>query len=123
MAKTTHTVSDSARYRVGRLVDRSKPFPVDVEDRGEEYLVTADLPGLRKQNVDISVRRDRIWITADFGDDEGSYRRKERERGRVQRVIRLPEPIDEKRVSASYGDGVLSIALRKRSRPKRVEVE
>lgn len=115
---------DSVRSRVRQVTSRSESFPVDVEDRGEEFLVSAELPGLRKQNFDISVRKDRLQIVADFGDDsEGTYHRKERGRGEVRRVVRLPEPIDEKHVSASYNDGILWITLEKRHQPKRVEIE
>lgn len=103
---------------------RSAPFPVDVADRGTEFLVSAELPGRRKQDLDISVRRDALRIVADFGDGaEGTYHRKERGRGAVRRVVRLPEPVDEKHVSASYDDGILWVTLKKRHRPRRVEVE
>lgn len=115
-----------------RSLPRSDPFPVDVSDRGEEFLVAADLPGLRTQAIDVSVRKDRLRIAADFGDeagdvgasDSGTYLRRERPRGEVARVVRLPERVDEERVTASYDpDGVLRIVLRKRDRPKRVPVE
>lgn len=121
MSPRKRTTPDSLR----QFASQSEPFPVDVEDHGEEFLVSADLPGLRKQNLDISVRKDKLRIVADFGDDaDGTYHRKERGRGEVRRVIRLPERIDEKRVAASYDeDGILRITLRKRHRPKRVEIE
>ncbi|MFB6108441.1 MAG: Hsp20/alpha crystallin family protein [Haloplanus sp.] len=98
-------------------------FPVDVADHGETFVVTADLPGLRTQDVDVSVRKDRVRIVADFGDDEGAYLRRERRRGGVSRVIRLPDAVDERRVSASYHDGLLRVTLRKRSQPRRVDVQ
>lgn len=101
---------------------RPEPFPVDVEDRGDEFRVSADLPGLRTQDLDVSVRKNRVRIAADFGDPEGNYRRRERERGEVSRVVRLPVWVDEKHVDASYDDGVLRITLPKRSRPERVAI-
>lgn len=114
----------SVESRVHQVASRVEPLPVDVEDRGEEFLVSADLPGLRKQNIDINVQKDGLQIVADFGDDgEGTYHRKERGRGEVRRVIQVPEPIDEKHVSASYNDGILWITLKKRHQPKRVEIE
>ncbi|WP_435346674.1 Hsp20/alpha crystallin family protein [Haloarchaeobius sp. HRN-SO-5] len=118
--------SDRPPTRIGSLTDLGDPFLVNVSDRGDEFLVSADLPGLEKQDIDVTVERDRLQIVADFGTDEaegGTYHRKERERGRARRVVHLPDPVDEKHVSASYTDGILWVTLRKRERPKRIEVE
>lgn len=103
--------------------EATPPFPVDVADRGEVFVVSASLPGLRKQDLDVRVRKDRVQIVADFGEDdvEGSYHRRERQRGERQRIVRLPERVDERRASAMFEDGVLQVTLRKR-RPKRVRV-
>jgi HSP20 family protein len=104
---------------------RRAPFPVDVEDRGDEYVVTADLPGLRTQDVDVRVRKRKLQIEADFGDEAASpkYRRKERRRGDRNRVVTFPDPVDESRVSATYQAGVLQVRAPKRRRSKRVPVE
>ncbi|HKL28065.1 MAG TPA: Hsp20/alpha crystallin family protein [Natrialbaceae archaeon] len=108
----------------GRDVGRSEPFPVDVVDRGNEFHVEADLPGLRKQDIEVSVRKDTLQIAVDFGDgDEGRYLRQERDRGTARRVIDLPDPVDEKQVTASYDDGVLWITLKKWHQSKGVDVE
>lgn len=113
-----------SRTRIGRSTGTGDPFPVDVSDRGDEFLVSADLPGLRKQDLDVRVDADAVEIVADFGDeDEGAFHRRERTRGEVGRVVRLPEAIDEKHASASYDDGVLSVTLRKRDRSTRAPVE
>ncbi|QLG61864.1 Hsp20/alpha crystallin family protein [Halorarum salinum] len=112
----------SARERASARPDRPE-IPVNVSDRGDEFLVSADLPGLGKQDLDVSARKDRLRIVADLGEDEGgTYLRKERGRGEVRRVVHLPEPIDEEHVSASYNDGILWVTLRKRHRPKQVEI-
>lgn len=104
--------------------ERSEPFPVDVEDRGDEFRVSADLPGLDKQNMDISVRKNRVHITADYRDDpDGDYHRRERNQGVLSRIVQLPEWVDEKHVIASYDNGVLRIRLRKRRRARRVDIE
>lgn len=105
-----------------RSTDRPDPFPVDVTDRGDAFLVSAELPGLRTRTLDVAVGGDRPRIDADFGDDEGSYLRRERDRGIASRTIALPEPIDEEHVSASDDAGVPRVTRRKRRRPRRVEV-
>lgn len=115
---------DRSRTRVGRIGGRTESFPVDVSDRGSELTVSAELPGLRKQDLDVSVRKDKLRIVADFGDDEGgaTYLKRERGRGEVSRVVQLPEPVDEKHVSASYDNGLLWVTLKKRHNPTHVEV-
>lgn len=103
---------------------RSVPFPIDIADRADEYLVSAELPGFRKQQFHLAVRGNRLLIAAEEDEEEpGTDRRRRPKRGAVRRVVRLPEKIDEKRVSASYDDGILWITLKKRRRPKRVEIK
>lgn len=116
---------DRLRAAVDRSTTRADPFPVDVADRGDEFVVAADLPGLRTQDFDVSVWRDRLRIVAEFDGEEGegTFLRRERGQGEASRVVRLPAPIDENRVSASYNDGVLRVTLRKRDRPTSIEIE
>ena len=124
MPQRQRRTPDTAASRARRALGRSERFAVDVSDRGDELLVSAELPGLRKQDIDVIARRNEMEIVADFGEDEeGRYLRKERERGEVRRVVRLPKPIDEKHVSASYEDGVLWVTLQKRDQPTQVEIQ
>lgn len=102
---------------------RPEAIPVDVEERPDEFLISAELPGMRKQDIDMSVRKNRVRITADFGDrSDGTCHRRERPRGESSRVVRLPVWVHERSTSASYDDGVLRITLPKRRGPERVEV-
>lgn len=98
------------------LTGRGRDVPVDVEDRGDEYLVTADLPGLRKQDIGVKVRKKTLQITATPESDtsEGVTIRRERPRQEAVRTIRLPEAVDEGRTTARYQDGVLELTLHKR---------
>ncbi|USZ66734.1 Hsp20/alpha crystallin family protein [Halorussus salilacus] len=100
---------------------------VDVADRGDEYVVTADLPGFDTDDMDVSIRDDVLRIEADReeateegdeGDegDEGRYIRRERRHQSVSRSVTLPEGVDEGNVSAEYRNGVLTVTL-----PKMVE--
>ncbi|RLM53925.1 Hsp20/alpha crystallin family protein [Halobellus sp. Atlit-31R] len=122
---------DRTRQTPGSTRTRDRPtngetaaLPVDVADRGDRFLVSADLPGFRTQDIDVTVRKDRLRIVADPAEEtDGTYRRRERGSGTRRRVIRLPEPVDEKHVSASYTDGILWITLKKRAQPKRVEIQ
>ncbi|MBV0923055.1 Hsp20/alpha crystallin family protein [Halomicroarcula limicola] len=117
--------SNPRRQGQRELPDRRIPFPVDIVDRGDEFVVSAELPGLRKQDLDISVRKHRLQIVADPNGDRasGTYLRRERGPAGRSRVVELPEPVAEKRVSASYDAGVLRVTLPKLRRRKRIDVE
>lgn len=92
---------------------------VDVADADDQVVVTADLPGYDKSDVDVSVKGRQLRIAADStsestsGDDENYYRR-ERSRRRVSRTVPLPVDVDESGASATYENGVLTVTLPKR---------
>lgn len=106
-----------------RVEPRRASFPIDIADRGDEFLVSAELPGYRKQQFDIAVRGNRLRIAAGEEEEEPGTGRRRPARGAVRRVVRLPEAVDEKRVSATYNDGILWVTLKKRRRSRRVEIE
>lgn len=90
---------------------------VDVVDRDEEYVVTADLPGYETEDIEVTANEGRLRIEAEreTGLDEESedFIFNERHRQSVSRTVRLPEPVDEEAVSAKYTNGVLTITLPK----------
>ncbi|MXV62657.1 Hsp20 family protein [Natronorubrum sp. JWXQ-INN-674] len=90
--------------------------PVDVVDTGEEYLVTADLPGYETDDIDLTLSEGTLRLEAGREDEEyaeGRYLRRERTRTSANRRIRLPEPVEEEAVSAGYDEGVLTVRLPK----------
>jgi HSP20 family protein len=97
--------------------------PVDVADRGEAYVVTVDLPGYDTADVELTFAEGTLRIEGERADetelettddgDRGRYLRRERTRRSVNRRIRLPDPVDEESISASYENGVLTVRLPK----------
>lgn len=92
--------------------------PVDVEDTGDEYVVTADLPGYDREDVDVQLAGERLTVSADHTEstetgDEGHYVRRERRQRSVSRTVRLPEAVDESGTEARYQNGVLTVTLPK----------
>jgi HSP20 family protein len=85
-------------------------IPVDVEDRGDHYVVTADVPGSRTQDIEVTVNRDRVRIVTT--PSEPTTRP---DRGVRRRIVPLPEPVEEKRADAEYHQGVLRIEIPKRN--------
>lgn len=117
------------RQRPRRPAREPEAIPVDVADDADEFVVTASLPGIRKQDIDLRVRKNRVQILADpegeAGDErvEGPFARRARKRGPISRTIRLPRWVNEDRTSAEYADGGLRVTLPKRKRRHAVEVE
>ncbi|ELY35746.1 Hsp20/alpha crystallin family protein [Natronorubrum tibetense] len=91
--------------------------PADVVDTGEEYLVTADLPGYETDDIELTLSEGTLRLEASREDEEasadGRYLRRERTRTSANRRIRLPEPVEEEEVSAGYENGVLTVRLPK----------
>ncbi|ADB62529.1 heat shock protein Hsp20 [Haloterrigena turkmenica DSM 5511] len=91
--------------------------PVDVVDAGEEYLVTADLPGYETDDIELTLSEGTLRLEASREDEseyaEGRYLRRERTRTSANRRIRLPDPVEEESVSAGFEDGVLTVRLPK----------
>jgi HSP20 family protein len=90
---------------------------VDVIDSGTEYVVKAELPGLKKENVEIEVGTNEVSLTAKSeveAEERGkTYLHRERAFSMFRRRIGFGESIDTEKVSASMAEGVLEIKLPK----------
>ncbi|AGB48988.1 molecular chaperone (small heat shock protein) [Methanomethylovorans hollandica DSM 15978] len=90
---------------------------VDVQDRGDKLLVTADLPGVDKQNVNIDVQENLISISAKSGteteSEEEGYMRRERTYKMFSRTLTLPEAVTSEGAKAKLENGVLTVELPK----------
>jgi HSP20 family protein len=94
---------------------------VDVADPGEEFVVTADLPGYDRETVDVELAGQTLTISAireaaeaaEAGPDETTYVRRERRHESVSRSIRLPEAVEADATDAAYENGVLTVTLPK----------
>ena len=90
--------------------------PTDLVDEGEAYVVRADLPGYRPDDVDVSLRDARtLRITASRREDQpdGRYVRHERRQHTADRTVSLPEPVVGGEATAEYDAGVLIVRLAK----------
>lgn len=99
------------------------PF-VDLEDRGKDYLLTAEMPGFKKEDVEIQVMENSVEIKAATGwkydDKSKNYVWRERAAESFYRMMELPEEIKTDKVEASLKDGVLEIVLpKKATKPKK----
>lgn len=93
-------------------------FRIDLTETDEAYDVSAELPGVNKDDIDVQIRDGRVLISAEMKQEDRSSRddrvlRSERYFGRVSRSIDLPGAVDVEHCTASYRDGVLSLLLPK----------
>jgi HSP20 family protein len=91
--------------------------PVDVEDRGDAFVVSADLPGYEKSDVDIRLSGDSLTLSAsrevETSEADAEFVRRERSSESVSRSVRLPGRVDETATEATYENGVLRVTLPK----------
>lgn len=92
---------------------------VDVEDEGDAFVVTADLPGFDREDIEVSLRDDTLELSAsrETAEETGTsdFVRRERRRSEVNRSVRLPEPVDAEGTTATHENGVLTVTLPKRT--------
>ncbi len=95
---------------------RASPLS-DIEDKGDHYLITMNLPGTQDKNIEIDVKDDRISITAkvqkNTESNASNYIRKERYVQHFQRSFILPDDADGMNLKHEYKDGVLIIKVAK----------
>ena len=103
----------------GRLVSAH----VSVSETENEIRVAAELPGVREEDIDVSLDDDILTIRGEKKmqrqDEKENFHVVERSFGSFQRSIRLPFPVEPDRVSARFEDGVLTVSLPKSARAER----
>ncbi len=127
------------QHDLNRVFDRSlrgqngwtRSFRPDLEVREEKdrFVVHADLPGMKKEDLSISVEGTYLTLRGERKEEteskEKGYRYSERFFGTFSRTIELPTEIDAQKVKAAYKDGVLEIQLPKSesAKPKQIDIE
>jgi HSP20 family protein len=123
---------------VGRLFESLEPAqhwrvargvpPINLYDSGDGYILTALLPGIGPEELDLSITGETLTIRGDRkraeGVSEESYRRQERQFGRWTRTITLPDRVNSANVSATFAHGVLTVTLPKaeEAKPRQISV-
>ena len=90
---------------------------VDIKEEGDNLVVTTDLPGINKEDIEINLKEDMLEISAKSGEEketeEEGYIRRERSYTRFYRAVRLPTSVKEEGGSAKIENGILTIKLPK----------
>ncbi len=116
---------------VGRPLNlRSVPrgtFPaVNVYEQGTETVLVAEMPGVRKEDVELTVVGDSVTLQGRREEQPGEneqYSRRERPMGSFARTVTLPAAVNPDKVRAEYHDGVLRITMEKAEEAKSRKVE
>lgn len=99
-------------------------LPVDVRDTGDEFVLTALVPGLKAEDLEIQVLEDVVRIEGEYARDEAEYLLRELPGGSFRRILRLPAAMDADKADAKIKDGILTLRLPKAesARPKKIKV-
>ena len=102
---------------------------VDIEEDNDTIMVKVEIPGMRKEDIKVSVQSNILTITGERKHESETknktFHRVERSYGKFSRMITLPTDVDSDKVKANYKDGILSITLPKPEavKPKHIDVE
>ena len=102
------------------LSEAAPRIKIDVSEQDGSYLVKAEIPGVRKEDIDVRIDGDQVTISAETKTekqekDKGRVVFKERQEGYASRSFTLACPVDEAHAEAKYQDGVLSLKLNKKA--------
>lgn len=103
---------------------------MDVLSQDGDLVVRAELPGMKQEDVDITIQNGVLTISgehkAEREDERGGYYMRERRRGSFRRSLTLPENVDESKIHARFQSGVLEVTVEGAAavrEPKRIEIE
>ncbi len=102
--------------------------PVNIWQGPDSAAVTAELPGILPEDIEISIKNSVLTLSGERklpeGGDDASWLRRERPSGRFSRVVQLPFRVDRDRVEARFENGVLQIELHRpeEDKPRRIEI-
>jgi HSP20 family protein len=99
--------------------------PVDVYQDKDLFTVIVELPGLKKEEIEISLHDDTLAISGERKREESGEQEflTERSYGKFQRSLTLPTAVDAEKVKASYKDGLLQVVLPKAEEAKSKQIE
>jgi HSP20 family protein len=96
----------------------------EIEETESHYLMSVDLPGISKNDINIEVKNNQLFITGERKYENKNRRASERFYGKFHRVVTLPTGLNSENIEAQYQDGVLTVALPKAesAKPKQIKI-
>lgn len=100
---------------------------IDISESEEQFLITAELPGMEKDDITINLENGRLSISGErkFQNEEQgkTYHRVETQYGSFNRSFQLPDSVDENSIKASYKNGLLDISIDKNEEKVKRQIE
>jgi HSP20 family protein len=113
--------------RSGILAKTNRQPYIDVIETDKEIVATAEMPGLKKEDININLTDEKLEISAESKQEEEKkgkdYIYRERRSGSYYRSVLLPSSIDSNDAKASYNNGVLEIKMPKKEIKKRTPIK
>ena len=129
-AQMRHLQSEMNRLFQSAAPNPQGGFPfLNVYASQDGIVVTAELPGVSEEDLEINVHRDTLTIRGErklsAGDNVKGYHRRERATGRFVRTLSLPFPVDTEQVEADLQHGLLRLTLKRpeSDKPRRITVQ
>ncbi len=107
------------------IQNNGRTLGINVHEEDDAYILSALVPGLRAEDLNIQVLEDVLRIEGEYKAEEQNYLVRELPGGSFTRTLRLPSVIDADHVEAKIADGVLTLTLPKAesARPKKISVK
>ena len=109
--------------------NRASGLRVDLAEKEDHYIISAEVPGVKSEDLNLKVENDTLTISAEKRDEyegnEGGVLRRERSYGRTSRSFQLGSQVDAEKIDAEYKDGVLTVTLPKleEAKPRELKVK
>jgi HSP20 family protein len=111
----------------GMLPFEGKSPSVDIQDRENDFLIKAEMPGVDKKDINITITNNTLTLEANMSKEEKEekveYFRQEICRGSYRRVIDLPAAVKENEAKATFKNGVLELTIPKMEKAKRSTIK
>lgn len=113
------------RQMARRTVQNQRTLGINIHEQDDAYILSALVPGLNAEDLNIQVLEDVVRIEGEYKMDEQDYLVHELPGGSFTRTLRMPSVIDADHVEAKIADGVLTLTLPKAesARPKKISVK
>ncbi|NPV42106.1 MAG: Hsp20/alpha crystallin family protein [Anaerolineae bacterium] len=102
-------------------------FPVDVKEVDDEFIISAMLPGLKPEDVEIQISNENVSLKGEFKneiDEKSTYILQERPSGKFCRTVTLPDVLNASKAEAKMENGILTLSIPKaeEAKPKTIKV-
>jgi HSP20 family protein len=110
---------------IASMLTEARAFtpPVDIEETDDAYVIEADLPGVKREDIDTELEGNELLVSGEVKQREGRFRRRTRRVGRFELRVMLPDGVDGNSVDARLDHGVLTVRVPKAEKAQRRKID